>query len=870
MGTERENELVAARLTTAVAGIEDGDSPAKVLASLLIDLDPDEAGPAIGTIVNDSCTRIDAAVTFLALLDRPSLEGIIPGWEWGRFGAWFSGTTMETAWEAVARMDANSRTAVLAKVSLLLEISYILATESVRRPEDMDTRTGADLALEILKGRNPGDDKLEVVLNSYPIEARSSLRGVLSELDFIEERVGRLDFTFSAGVMAETASGRNLSSHEANSPLAQALAGRRAMSLVKRLDLLTRSLMMFPSGHPSVKPSLESFLSLLKEFISGEEQVTLSLVGDSVMVNSVRVDRKSTAAADFARSMMDRKVNSITFLGELTEDDVMGFTGIYNKPPAYLEEHGGMARLLELRGLDRISVNRFHYELMSDEESGTGGLTGSDLAVEDAIFMELIGRLEKGESLESMSGEAIGQALKKILEEADNDRGRERVLLARFISALDPTLLEKGLLSSRSVQRGMAWGAIRTIIAGHLEGLRSEDPDVRHSSLGGLQEMALLAVDRTKENSVLQVIENVSTTIRREGDPDVLYRAVSTMGALQERLLATGMTGIAMEAGRVLSELESVHFSRTEMESARVRSLEEARRSLDTMAVADELVERLLSDDRDVSREAGRLALSIPPGCLVTRLVDVFHSDDRHLRAKAFRILLNFRKRALPVLHEKLEEVRDPVDTARDTSTGMLADHDWFQARNIVQVLRDIRSDESAPLLERLCGDPDPRMRRESLLALMKVSRHTADSLAPNLLADPAPEVAKIALNLLTRMASSNPASTGHIIHAYARKDIRPAVMKILDHLGDQPSVREFLLSGFTDPGDPAPFGDGKAASSALSTLAKFGEGDDAKVLDKYLHGVEGGFLRKKLIDKELLNELKRTLTVLKRRTEPN
>jgi len=281
------------------------------------------------------------------------------------------------------------------------------------------------------------------------------------------------------------------------------------------------------------------------------------------------------------------------------------------------------------------------------------------------------------------------------------------------------------------------------------------------------------------------------------------------------------------------------------MESARSRSLEETRCRLDTMAVASEIVRRLLSDDRNVSREAGRLALSIPPGCLIEQLLDIFHSDDRHMRAKAFRILLNFQRKALPVLHEKLEEISDPVDTARDARTGKLDDQNWFQARNIVQVLRDIRADASTPILERLCADLDPRLRRESLPALMKVSRPTADGLSPNLLSDPSPDVALVALNLLAKMAASNPVYLDRAISAFNREDIRPAVMKTLNRLGDQPPVREFLLDGFRNTDDPVPFGEAQTASSALSTLVRFGAEREIEVLDRYLHEVEGGFLKK-------------------------
>jgi len=200
-------ELTALKLTTALSNRTEDSPPSEILASLIADLNPDEAGAVIGAIVNTSCLRLDAAIVFLSLLDRASLITIIPDWNWNRFDGWFSGTSMGAVWEAFDRLDAPSKRAVTAKVSLLIEINYILRTESTSKQENGEGRTGADLALQILKGHDPGSRFLEVVLAAYPLEVRSSLRGVLSELDFIEENVGRLRYAFSDSAIEEAARG---------------------------------------------------------------------------------------------------------------------------------------------------------------------------------------------------------------------------------------------------------------------------------------------------------------------------------------------------------------------------------------------------------------------------------------------------------------------------------------------------------------------------------------------------------------------------------------------------------------------------------------------------------------------------------------
>ncbi len=96
----------------------------------------------------------------------------------------------------------------------------------------------------------------------------------------------------------------------------------------------------------------------------------------------------------------------------------MSFAELFNRPPGYIVSHGGIAKLMESRNLETITVNRFHYELISGEEETRRpgqGMDRQETALEDAIFSELLKRLEKGESIDSMSTEHVGEALKTLL-----------------------------------------------------------------------------------------------------------------------------------------------------------------------------------------------------------------------------------------------------------------------------------------------------------------------------------------------------------------------------------------------------------------------------------------------------------------------
>jgi HEAT repeat protein len=531
----------------------------------------------------------------------------------------------------------------------------------------------------------------------------------------------------------------------------------------------------------------------------------------------------------------------------------------------YISEHGGMDRLLELRGLDSISINRFHYELISEDGDSEQTLARGEVTIEDAIFSELIDRLERGDSINSIPGSKIGDALKSVLAAAKEDKEEQRGMIARFVTALDPTLLERGLLSNRIIQRGMAWKAIRKIIDRLLANLPSPDPDTRHHAVSKLQDMSLLAVERGKENSTLQIIENVSMLLKREQDPDVLYKGVILIASLMEALLARGMMTIALEAGKILLNLESMHFSRTELEAARKRSLAEAKRKIDTIDAAEVLVQKILSEDETVAREARRLAMIAPQDNLVSQLVNIFHEDSRRLRARAFRMLLKMGNRGLSAIHRNLSDTVEAFNSQKDGATFSLPDTDWYKARNMIQVLRDIGSPTSESILAELCKVPDYRIRRECLLALTKVSATMSESLSMFLIMDKKKDVAEIALDILTKRAMRNSAFVPKITEAYRKNtDIRHEIMESFSILGNHQAVIKFISKCFQKEHSDMLGDDPDLIAGALRIIRRYGGVNELPVLKKLLHEVEGGFFKRSKIDKNLVQQLKDTIRNLR------
>ena len=75
-------DLMAARLAKAVSSKETSEERFKALSTFISGYEPDNIGPVLGLIINDSCKRIEAGLTFLFLMDRSSLSSYQPEWNW--------------------------------------------------------------------------------------------------------------------------------------------------------------------------------------------------------------------------------------------------------------------------------------------------------------------------------------------------------------------------------------------------------------------------------------------------------------------------------------------------------------------------------------------------------------------------------------------------------------------------------------------------------------------------------------------------------------------------------------------------------------------------------------------------------------------
>ena len=856
-------QRIIKQLAAATINIDEPDQRPTVFHTRAATLESDELAQLAEALDAGACGEVEHAILFLMLLHIFTVEE--PDFNEEKVLALIRKRRPSLA-DGLGRLrnlHKDRISAVLAKISLTIEVHFLLNQEledASLAPEEIK---GSDIALFVLTGRSPGDLVLRLDTNSFATESQEILTEVLEELDFI--RKGRVNWEFK---LVEEGLGRydyagNLLVYTKGSGLLSPLAmSRMAENLVKRLSFIIRSTSMYPAGHPAIEPALTSFMGMLEQLHRDEPLVTISAMGNELMVNDMEIRRKGRVVEGFLAAMADRNASSLSFQAGVDLDSVIRFANVFNKSPQYVKNHGGLSRLMERRNVSGITCDQFRYALVSkDGKVVMGTEPPEERALENLIFGELIERLERGDSLRDLSNEKLGEALKGILQGTNEGVESKKSLLANFIATIDPTILERGLLSRRDIQRDMSWSAVRRIVKARIKDLASANEDVRLEALERLMSLALTAVERNKDNTVLQVMENVSAMLSYEINPDALYSGTVLLGTVCGMLIERGKLSAADNAATTLESLQGQEMTSTDLVSARRRAIAEALRRMDTPETGERLVDALLSYNEVVSEEAEVLAARVPMRNLTWRLMEVFLEPDIHTRARAYRILKGLGDSATRVMITRLKRLRAGYETPRDPETGMLVDSDWFIARNVVEILGETADRECIGILEELTSDTDSRLRAAALRSLYSVSSAKAASIALKRAGDTSEEVASVALEILGKRPDEAEMSVEELVRLFRmRPDLRDRVMNVIRRIPDSPEVLRLVVDSF-DIDQGVPMDSLDLAMDALDYIRRYGGSDDVPVLRGYMErNSKPGLLKKRGDEQVIAGEIRKAL----------
>ncbi len=750
-------------------------------------------------------------------------------------------------WKNIESLKKDQKLNFMARCSLLLEAACLGWQDARDVGRASGSLSGSSMLVFLCGGEDEGSQILRTESGSWPSGIWKKMEEVLEELDFTREKDRSWKYQIDLDVRSRLVSGTNIKAYvkTGTSTLSPLALARLSQNLVTRFSLLLRTISMYPADHPSIAPALDSFIELLDAFADSEAgMVALTILGGELMLNNVKVKSKTKSTQNFLVHLTERRINSISFQLGLDSENLFTFIELLNRKPVQIRERGGLSEMCRTRGIENVSVDEFRYALVAkDGKLVSEVVTGSvDSTLEDIIFRELIDRLQRGDSIKDIPTQQLGEALTRILEEASSGSGKYRSMLADFVATLDPTILEKGILVSRELQKTMAWGALRKIIDKNLEDLDSQVQDHILEALEKLNQLACIGAERGKTHSVMHVTDNVRG-ILLEGSlpPDSLFASIILLGSVCERLIATGRLTSASELVSTISDCRMLPVDTPAHASALRRGLSEAFRRIDTPEAADVILQAFMESDESRYQAAERITAQVMFRNLGMRLVDLFLERKREVRARVYSVLRRFGTGYLLMFHNRIDELERGGLSVRDSDTGRFVTQDWYIMRNLVSLLGDLGSDTSLPVLERLCYDSDDRVRRQALVSLMKVSEDKAISYASNMIGDPSKDVAVVAVDVLSKSRNADRGLIPAMLRLmHTLPSARRTLMRFFAKLYDDSAVQRHFRSAFSHCRG-VPFGDEDTMHDGLVVLIRSGKTEDIDALKSFLEKNSGG-----------------------------
>jgi len=143
------------------------------------------------------------------------------------------------------------------------------------------------------------------------------------------------------------------------------------MDTVKDIQLAIKSTASYPGDHPTSRQIVGKSYETLADFLDRQSTLTVCVFGDKLVVEDIPIDGKNGIFATFAKDLRQRAIDSITFHRGLSHDDFSIFLDAMIKRPNILTQEGGVASILEQRGVSTIKLNAVKYGKITE---GSGQL----------------------------------------------------------------------------------------------------------------------------------------------------------------------------------------------------------------------------------------------------------------------------------------------------------------------------------------------------------------------------------------------------------------------------------------------------------------------------------------------------------------
>ncbi|MCK9417832.1 MAG: HEAT repeat domain-containing protein [Nitrospirae bacterium] len=130
---------------------------------------------------------------------------------------------------------------------------------------------------------------------------------------------------------------------------------------VIELNISRKNVGIYPPGHIQIANSIERAYQLLQKMFEIRNEMTLGVAKDTLLIGKDYLDQKNPVYRDFALSMSQQGIASVTFLSGLEKDELVRFHGILTIKPEGIRASGGINQVIAGAVIPHIRIQSIDY-----------------------------------------------------------------------------------------------------------------------------------------------------------------------------------------------------------------------------------------------------------------------------------------------------------------------------------------------------------------------------------------------------------------------------------------------------------------------------------------------------------------------------
>ena len=154
--------------------------------------------------------------------------------------------------------------------------------------------------------------------------------------------------------------------------------GKTYYDLLRKLNLATTQLAIYPDRHPRVRELLEQTLAMLHGFLAHMEQLTLGLTEGKLFIEEQLMEETEAGVARFIVSFKKLEIDALSFLPEIELHELVALVKVMGLKPERVQAQGGVRTLLPQDAVPHIRMEKARYERVLEGQA----IVSADMAAQ--------------------------------------------------------------------------------------------------------------------------------------------------------------------------------------------------------------------------------------------------------------------------------------------------------------------------------------------------------------------------------------------------------------------------------------------------------------------------------------------------------